>query len=71
MNTLHNGSVVGLEMIFTDDDGILSIEDAMKEGFSTGGTLGMGLPASDRMSDEFDIESSDQGTTIRSVVWPK
>lgn len=72
VNTLYKGSIIGIEMIFSDDgDGILNVEDAMKEGFSTGGTLGMGLPASYRMSNEFDIESSDQGTTIRSVVWTK
>ena len=37
--------------------GIPDIEQAMKDGFSTGGSLGVGLPGSKRLVHEFDIES--------------
>ncbi len=37
--------------------GIPDIEQAMQQGFSTGGTLGAGLPGTKRLVDEFHIES--------------
>jgi serine/threonine-protein kinase RsbT len=44
--------------------GITDIEQAMKDGFSTGGSLGAGLPGARRLVDEFDIQSSPAGTCV-------
>ncbi|MCP4544293.1 MAG: anti-sigma regulatory factor [Chloroflexi bacterium] len=44
--------------------GIPDIEQAMKDGFSTGGSLGVGLPGSKRLVHEFDIESKPGYTKI-------
>lgn len=49
--------------------GIADIALAMQDGFSTGGGLGNGLPAVRRLMDEFQIESSVAGTTVRAAKY--
>jgi serine/threonine-protein kinase RsbT len=44
--------------------GIADIALAMQDGFSTGGSLGVGLPGTRRLVDIFDIRSSEQGTCV-------
>jgi serine/threonine-protein kinase RsbT len=44
--------------------GICDIEQAMTDGFSTGNTLGAGLPGSKRLVHEFDIESEPGYTRV-------
>lgn len=44
--------------------GIQDIESSICEGYSSSGTLGLGLNAIVRLSDEFDIQTSQNGTTI-------
>lgn len=41
--------------------GIPDLENAMRESFSSSGTLGLGLPSVRRIMDLFSIESSEQG----------
>lgn len=48
-------------------EGIKDLNHAMLEGYSTGGSLGLGLPAIIRFSDEFDAQTSYEGTTISST----
>ena len=61
----------GLRLIFEDSGpGIADIEAAMRDGFSTGGGLGKGLPGSKRLVDEFKIESEPgRGTRVTVVRW--
>ena len=61
----------GLRLIFEDrGPGIDNIDVAMRDGFSTGGGLGKGLPGSKRLVDEFKIESEQgRGTRITIVRW--
>lgn len=47
--------------------GILNIEAAMADNFSTGGGLGLGLPGVKRMSDRFNIESVPGEGTVVSI----
>lgn len=50
--------------------GIDDIQAAMTDGFSTGDSLGLGLPGTKRIVDEFDIQSAPgQGVTVRFVKW--
>jgi serine/threonine-protein kinase RsbT len=50
--------------------GIPDIEQAMQDGFSTGKSLGLGLPGARRLMDEFDIVSEiGKGTTITMKKW--
>jgi serine/threonine-protein kinase RsbT len=52
--------------------GIANIDDAMRDGFSTGKSLGLGLPGARRLMDEFEISSAlGQGTTITMRKWKK
>ena len=47
--------------------GILDIDRAMEDGYSTGGGLGAGLPGARRLVQEFDIESA-PGHTVVSIA---
>ncbi|MFD2166114.1 anti-sigma regulatory factor [Thalassotalea euphylliae] len=49
--------------------GIEDIPLAMSDSYSSSGTLGQGLPGAKRLVDEFDIESSSQGTRVTIVSW--
>src|SRR6201996_8619512 len=56
----------GVRLIFTDKGpGIADIEQALKDGFTSGGGLGLGLSGAKRLSDEFSITSAPgEGTRI-------
>jgi serine/threonine-protein kinase RsbT len=71
VETLVNGSRSGLRMIFEDQGpGIPNIEDALKDGFTTGSGMGLGLGGSKRLVNEFSIESEvGKGTRITAVRW--
>ena len=50
--------------------GIPDIEKAMRDGFSTGGSLGLGLPGARRLMDDFEIVSQvGVGTTVTMRKW--
>lgn len=50
--------------------GIPDIDLAMQDGFSTGKSLGLGLPGARRLMDEFEIVSAPgKGTTITMHKW--
>src|SRR5215510_3383065 len=57
-HALNNGTVNGLELRFEDKGpGIADVAEALREGHSTGGGLGMGLPGAKRLMDEMEIAS--------------
>ena len=50
--------------------GIADIELAMRDGYSTGNSLGLGLPGARRLMDDFDIVSTAaEGTTVTMRKW--
>ncbi len=52
--------------------GIPDIGLALQDGFSTSGSLGVGLPGARRLMDEFDIQSSNgNGTTVTMRKWAR
>ena len=52
--------------------GIPDIEQAMRDGFSTGKSLGLGLPGAKRLMDEFEIVSEvGKGTVITMRKWAR
>jgi serine/threonine-protein kinase RsbT len=52
--------------------GISDLERAMQVGYSTSGSLGLGLPGVKRLMDEFHIVSrSDRGTTVTATKWKR
>ena len=62
---------LGLRLIFEDQGpGIPDVDRAMKDGFSTAGGLGLGLPGAKRLVNEFSIHTkAGQGTRITIVRW--
>lgn len=61
----------GIRCVFIDQGpGIPDIALAMVDGYSTGKTLGHGLPGSKRLVDEFKIESKvSQGSEVEIIKW--
>jgi serine/threonine-protein kinase RsbT len=61
----------GLSVIASDNGpGIPDIRQALRDGFSTSGSLGLGLPGVRRLMDEFEITSqSGRGTTVVVKKW--
>ncbi|MBE9181706.1 anti-sigma regulatory factor [Oculatella sp. LEGE 06141] len=71
LESLQVGGQRGLKLTFEDQGaGIPDIELAMKDGFTTGGGLGMGLGGAKRLVNEFAIESVvGEGTRVMIVRW--
>jgi serine/threonine-protein kinase RsbT len=71
MELVRNGTRDGLSLTFEDDGpGISDIELALKDGYSTGGGLGLGLGGSKRLVSEFEIASKvGEGTRVIVVRW--
>ena len=69
----QRGKTRGLTVVARDQGpGIADLNRAMEDGFSTSGGLGLGLPGSKRLMDEFDIVSAPgQGTTITMTKWER
>lgn len=61
----------GLRLVFIDEGpGIADIDLAMRDGFTTGKGMGMGLGGSRRLVNEFEIESQPQrGTRVVITRW--
>jgi serine/threonine-protein kinase RsbT len=61
----------GLSIVASDrGPGIPDIRQALRDGFSTSGSLGMGLPGVRRLMDEFEITSQPgRGTTVVVKKW--
>jgi serine/threonine-protein kinase RsbT len=61
----------GIEIEAIDEGpGIADCEAALQDHYSSGGTLGLGLPAVKRMMDEFSLESNPgEGTRVTARKW--
>ncbi|RDC58828.1 anti-sigma regulatory factor [Adhaeribacter pallidiroseus] len=64
-------NIKGIRLTFADKGpGIKDLKLAMQDGFSTGRSLGLGLPGAKRLSNEFDIKSEPgKGTTVTIIRW--
>jgi len=71
IESLSNGAKSGLRLVFEDQGpGIPDIELALKDGFTSGSGLGLGLGGSKRLVNEFSIESEvGKGTKVTVVRW--
>ena len=71
MEIVNGLAKTGLKLIFEDNGpGIPDIETAMKDGFTTGSGMGLGLGGSKRLVNEFHIESEvGRGTKITVLRW--
>jgi len=66
-----NGTRRGVRLVFEDQGpGIPDVELALRDGFTTGNGLGLGLGGAKRLSSEFSIESvPGQGTRVSITRW--
>jgi len=71
LEALNDRDRRGLRLTFEDQGpGIENVEQAMKDGFSTGTGLGLGLGGAKRLSNEFEIASRPgEGTRITITRW--
>jgi len=71
LSRVDDGGRRGLVIIARDQGpGITDPELAMRDGYSTGNSLGVGLPGARRLVDEFALESSvGAGTTVTLKKW--
>jgi serine/threonine-protein kinase RsbT len=73
IEALVDGNRKGVRAVFRDDGpGIEDLDAAMRDGYSTAGSLGLGLPGSRRLVDEFELDSQPgRGTTVVIVQWQR
>jgi len=66
-----NGPRIGLRLIFEDQGpGIPDIDLALRDGFTTGSGLGLGLGGAKRLVNEFEVKSRvGEGTKVTVVRW--
>jgi len=71
LQTLADGRRVGLRLTFEDKGpGIENLELVMKDGYTSGGGLGLGLGGARRLSNEFEIVSRPgEGTRVSIARW--
>jgi serine/threonine-protein kinase RsbT len=71
LEVVTRGKLEGIQLVFEDKGpGIADIQKAMQDGFTTGQSLGMGLPGARRLVNEFSIQSTPgQGTTVKLLKW--
>jgi serine/threonine-protein kinase RsbT len=71
IEVVSRGRENGIRVVFTDTGpGIEDIKLAMKDGYSTGKSLGLGLPGAKRLVSEFAITSEiNKGTIVTIIKW--
>ncbi len=71
LQTVQEGGRRGLSIVASDNGpGIENVELAMRDGYSTGKSLGLGLPGAKRLMDSFALESVvGVGTKVTMTKW--
>jgi serine/threonine-protein kinase RsbT len=71
LEELNDGPRRGLRLVFEDKGpGIPDVDAAFRDGFTTGGGLGLGLGGARRLSSEFDVWSQvGEGTRVTLTRW--
>ena len=68
-----DGGRKGIQVIARDEGpGIENLDLALRDGYTSGSGLGLGLPGARRLVDDFDIETAPgQGTKVTLVMWAR
>lgn len=71
LEALEDGGRAGVRVTFIDEGpGIADIQQAMQDGFTTGGGLGLGMGGARRLVNDFEIDSAPgRGTRISITRW--
>ena len=70
---VDNGRRRGIRIVFADEGpGIVDLDLAMTDGYTTGSGLGLGLSGARRLVDEFEIDTEvGRGTAITLTKWSR
>jgi serine/threonine-protein kinase RsbT len=73
LKSAEGNDAPGIVVVASDEgSGISDIAEAMQDGYSTSGSLGLGLPGVRRLMDEFEIVSEvGRGTTVTAKKWKR
>lgn len=73
VTTVEEGRRRGVRIVFADEGpGIPDLELALRDGYTTGGGLGLGLSGARRLVDEFEIRTAvDEGTRVTVTKWSR
>jgi serine/threonine-protein kinase RsbT len=73
VDALSDGFRKGVGLVFVDNGpGIADLQQALRDGYTTGGGLGLGLGGSKRLVDEFEVDSRPgEGTAVSVVKWKR
>ncbi len=71
LRTIEEGERRGILVEARDEGpGIPDVAKALQDGYSTSGSLGLGLPGIRRLMDEFEVRSTvGKGTTVSTIKW--
>ena len=71
LQVVQNGRRSGIRLTFEDQGpGIPDVALALKDGYTTGGGMGLGLSGAKRLSDEFELETAPgKGTRVTILRW--
>jgi serine/threonine-protein kinase RsbT len=71
LSPINNGKKCGISVVARDEGpGIPDLRQAMEDGFSTSGSLGLGLSGVKRLMDDFEIHSQiGRGTAVAVKKW--
>ena len=71
LEAIEDGARKGLRLIFQDEGpGIPDVEQALRDGFTTGNGMGLGLGGARRLSNQFEIKSAPgEGTRVTIARW--
>jgi serine/threonine-protein kinase RsbT len=71
VEALNDGNRRGVRVVFEDQGpGIPDVEQALRDGFTTGGGLGLGLGGAKRLCHDFEIRSDPgRGTRVAITRW--
>ena len=71
LEALNDGNRRGIRVVFEDHGpGIPDVEQAMRDGFTTAGGLGLGLGGAKRLANDFEIDSEPgRGTRVMITRW--
>jgi serine/threonine-protein kinase RsbT len=71
LDVLNTNGRHGLRLTFSDNGpGIADLEQALRDGYTTGSGLGLGLGGARRLVNEFEIDSTvGKGTTVTATRW--
>lgn len=71
LESLHDGIRKGLRLVFEDrGPGIPDVQAALRDGFTTGSGMGLGLGGARRLSNDFDIRTAvGEGTRVAITRW--